>query len=149
MQIFVKTEAGKAITLKVESCDTIDNVKAKNQDKEILSFQLNAKSELTTGTNGANLSFTKYFEGVKNEARICKYKRRADTFINSVCSPAVRIIAFQAIDPGSTPGKGILLYSPGSKILLPKKRKKGSKHQPWLQPQFGLPRQNTGHISPQ
>ena len=29
----------------------------------------------------------------------------------SVCSPTVRIIAFQAIDPGSTPGrrKGIVL----------------------------------------
>ncbi|GLJ19520.1 hypothetical protein SUGI_0352420 [Cryptomeria japonica] len=26
-------------------------------------------------------------------------------FINGVCSPTVRIIAFQAIDPGSTPGK--------------------------------------------
>ena len=34
MQIFVKTLTGKTITLDVEPSDSIDNVKAKIQDKE-------------------------------------------------------------------------------------------------------------------
>ena len=34
MQIFVKTLTGKTITLEVEACDTIENVKTKIQDKE-------------------------------------------------------------------------------------------------------------------
>ena len=34
MQIFVKTLTGKTITLEVEPSDTIENMKAKIQDKE-------------------------------------------------------------------------------------------------------------------
>ena len=34
MQVFVKTLTGKTITLEVESSDSIENVKAKIQDKE-------------------------------------------------------------------------------------------------------------------
>ncbi|EET01613.1 Ubiquitin [Giardia duodenalis assemblage B] len=34
MQIFVKTLTGKTVTLEVEPTDTINNIKAKIQDKE-------------------------------------------------------------------------------------------------------------------
>merc|ERR1712166_1446921 len=36
MQIFVKTLTGKTVTLEVEPADTIENVKAKIQDKEVI-----------------------------------------------------------------------------------------------------------------
>ncbi|XP_053444947.1 ubiquitin-60S ribosomal protein L40-like isoform X1 [Nycticebus coucang] len=78
MQIFVKTLTGKTITLEVEPSDTIENVKAKIQDKKSIppDQQRLIFFQITTSREESTLHLMLYLRGGIIKPSLCQLAQK-------------------------------------------------------------------------